>query len=166
MHHFLFGAHWNVICEVCYSNARESFICSQKYFWMFSNLQYVSIIGWKNHYVNKKIWPKDDTKDGCKCTVNCINHLFKRICMHLCVCVRVCLCVYTDSRESFSSSSFRLGSLCRPKVILRASTCSFRGLYSSCRRRVVSSSLFRSFSDCLMVLSIWEDRIGYFRNTL
>lgn len=66
-----------------------------------------------------------------------------------------CMCMYTDSRESFSSSSFRLGSLCRPKAILRASTCSFRGLYSSCRRRVVSSSLFRSFSDCLMVLSIW-----------
>lgn len=72
---------------------------------------------------------------------------------------------YTYSRESFSSSSLRLGSLCRPKVILRASTCSFSGLYSSCRRRVVSSSLFRSFSDCLMVLSICKDRVRCLRNT-
>lgn len=76
-------------------------------------------------------------------------------------CALACVCyVYTHSRESFSSSSFRLGSLCRPKVILRASTCSFRGLYSSCRRRVVSSSLFRSFSDCFMVLSICREGRG------
>lgn len=67
---------------------------------------------------------------------------------------------YTDSKESFSSSSFRLGSLCSPKVILRASTCSFNGLYSSWRRRVVSSNLFRSFSDCLMVLSIWKETVS------
>lgn len=62
----------------------------------------------------------------------------------------------TYSNESFSSSSHRSGSLCRPRVMRRASTCSFSGLYSSCSRRVDSSSLFRSFSDCLMVFSIWN----------
>lgn len=60
------------------------------------------------------------------------------------------------SKESFSSSSHKSGSLCKPKVIRRASTCSFRGLYSSCSRLVDSSSLLRSFSDCLMVFSIWK----------
>ena len=42
----------------------------------------------------------------------------------------------------------------------RASTCSFSGLYSSCSRRVDSSSLFRSFSDCLIVFSIWNTEWG------
>lgn len=62
----------------------------------------------------------------------------------------------TYSRDSFSSSSHRSGSLCNPRVIRKASTCSFRGLYSSCRRRVDSRSLLRSFSDCLIVFSIWN----------
>lgn len=77
----------------------------------------------------------------------------------MCVRGRVCCRDWGQvaySKESFSSSSHKSGSLCRPRVMRRASTCSFSGLYSSCSLLVDSSSLFRSFSDCLIVFSIWN----------